>query len=608
MPIATHLIQLGANELAQGDGVDSGALSWRGWVPIFILLAGCSSMCEPEKKRQRVEEIWETVPGHKNFRVSSKGRIANKKTGRQATTKIGRRSGKLTVTLNGIHLKVCALVASCFSITPEKDDQTILHHTDRDVSNNDVTNLQWVSPRELAAIFSLRKDEIWVPIPNYEHQYLISSKGCVMNMMTGHFVSQRKSTAQFSLQRGKGQTSLMVYRTMVSAFKIIPQTKDETNIHHIDFNVKNNCVENLRWISDAELVSINMRRLEGIKGIPGEKWEPVAGYSNYYVSSAGRICNALFKRMLEQSVNKAGYKVVSLSQGRDDEAKYTTRTSKSIYAHRIVACAFFGKPLENQTVDHINQHRSDNRTVNLRWASRSEQSRNRENPKKHICLKLISTCLTSGEQTVFRTAGEAASFLKLSLGLDLKNSTIRKYISRCIVGNSPYMDRIFEYDILLPTGDIRESPSYPGTMISSCGMFKNPGGYWRFGHENAFGYLLAKINDVQVLVHRLVLEAIRESCPSLEQTHVNHINGEKKNNCVNNLAYTTPKENAQHAMETNLNPSRKSVVGTHILSGVTKTYVSMVSAERETKCAHQSISKCCKGKQKTCKGYTWRFA
>ena len=52
-------------------------------------------------------------------------------------------------------------------------------------------------------------------------------------------------------------------------------------------------------------------------------------------------------------------------------------------------------------------------------------------------------------------------------------------------------------------------------------------------------------------IHRLVIEHFKEEAPSSEH-QVNHIDGDKSNNCVDNLEWVTPKENTQHAIKTGL--------------------------------------------------------
>lgn len=59
------------------------------------------------------------------------------------------------------------------------------------------------------------------------------------------------------------------------------------------------------------------------------------------------------------------------------------------------------------------------------------------------------------------------------------------------------------------------------------------------------------------MVHKLVMAAFVGPVPSGHE--VNHKDGIKSNNCLDNLEYLTPPENVQHAFRTGLMPSRKGV-------------------------------------------------
>lgn len=56
-------------------------------------------------------------------------------------------------------------------------------------------------------------------------------------------------------------------------------------------------------------------------------------------------------------------------------------------------------------------------------------------------------------------------------------------------------------------------------------------------------------------VHRLVIGAFGEQQPS-DEHEVNHIDGDKANNCIENLEWVTPKENTDHAFDTGLRPRK----------------------------------------------------
>ena len=92
-------------------------------------------------------------------------------------------------------------------------------------------------------------------------------------------------------------------------------------------------------------------------------------------------------------------------------------------------------------------------------------------------------------------------------------------------------------------------------LVSSLGNVKTINGKLKkvvYDSKNDYGYVeLWKNNKGKKFrIHRLVAETFIPNTLGKEQ--VNHIDGDKKNNCVSNLEWVTPKENIRHSIENDL--------------------------------------------------------
>ena len=108
----------------------------------------------------------------------------------------------------------------------------------------------------------------------------------------------------------------------------------------------------------------------------------------------------------------------------------------------------------------------------------------------------------------------------------------------------------------------KQIPNLP-YEISSLGKIRNLQGKVLKTYIQNSGYEQIKINyqglHIHKSIHRLVAEAFIPN--PLNKEYVNHIDGNKLNNTVDNLEWCTNSENILHARKTGLNPYNKPTLG-----------------------------------------------
>ena len=108
-------------------------------------------------------------------------------------------------------------------------------------------------------------------------------------------------------------------------------------------------------------------------------------------------------------------------------------------------------------------------------------------------------------------------------------------------------------------------------------------------------------------IHRLVAHHFIENKDGKPQ--INHIDGNRRNNNVNNLEWVTGSENMLHAYRTGLikPKNRKPILGRNIKTGDVLFFASAYEASRELNLNADAIRGNLKGRTKTSGGYVWEY-
>jgi len=159
-----------------------------------------------------------------------------------------------------------------------------------------------------------------------------------------------------------------------------------------------------------------------------------------------------------------------------------------------------------------------------------------------------------------------------------------------------------------------EIKGYPNYFINKCGkVISLKGKEPRELKQNLMrhGYMSVMLGNElcefkRKTIHRLVAEAFISNPENKPQ--VNHIDGNKLNNVVENLEWMTNGQNQQHAYENNLKPNSRHVSQYDLDGNYIETFKSLNEAERVTGVSQQNIGKACKGEYAMAGGFQWKYA
>ena len=133
--------------------------------------------------------------------------------------------------------------------------------------------------------------------------------------------------------------------------------------------------------------------------------------------------------------------------------------------------------------------------------------------------------------------------------------------------------------------------------------------------DKKIGYYLVTLVNAETkvrknqFIHRLLAQAFIPNL--LAKPHVNHIDGNKQNNQLVNLEWSTCKENSQHAVDlglTTYSHCEKEISQIDLFTGcILRDFKSLQEAETITGVARQNISKVVRGLRNKAGNFGWKY-
>ena len=352
-----------------------------------------------------------------------------------------------------------------------------------------------------------------------------------------------------------------------------------------------------------------------------DKWTIVPTYPDYELTKSGKLRNKNTGLLFKDTPDNDGY-VYNVIK--------TNNKNLKVSRHRLMAKTFLQNPNDLPTVNHKDLNKSNNSIDNLEWMSYSDQVKhshkiniNRKDPysKKVIQIK------NKKNIAKFKSIKEASE----------QTNTPKSGISLCCMGKQSSSNGfMWEYDnddnndndgINDNNDDVYKDEIWgkiegSNAYVSTKGRFKNTNNIITMGTKLASDYYSCNISVngkfASQQLHRVIAKTFIPNPNNYKV--VNHKDGNKSNNCVENLEWVTHSENTNHYIENKVKTVKKilpTAVSAYDKKGVNKidrltneilkTYNSIREASVDSNIRFKSISAVCHGRQEVAGGFKWEF-
>lgn len=265
----------------------------------------------------------------------------------------------------------------------------------------------------------------------------------------------------------------------------------------------------------------------------------VVGYKWFYkVSSLGRVMWLInqqkqYRERILKPWTATGYCYLNLCKyGKQKTAK----------VHRLVAEAFLPNPQNKRCVNHINWIKTDNRVENLEWATHSENRFHAKRVLWHTYFK--------GNRDIEWVSNKYCKQILFVLKKPSKNLSLIKKINEVIKPEVEEFKAVPWYEWLYFVSNLWR------VFSTKWGYDKQLNAAYHRWYSRVS--LTLWWNRHGYTIHRLVAMAFIPNPQNLPI--VNHINGVKDDNHVNNLERCTQEENIHHSFRTKQQNNWKSML------------------------------------------------
>jgi HNH endonuclease len=329
------------------------------------------------------------------------------------------------------------------------------------------------------------------------------------------------------------------------------------------------------------------------------------GFAGYQISTMGHVRNMkLGGTPVNGGLSQGGYARVILPR-----RKGKSRGGRLI--QKLVIQSFVRFDLKGWRITHLNGNLGDNSLANLRLVTYSQLSSTMKRSSVKHGRSVYQCDAGTGEKIKkWNTLKEAALFHRVSGATITLSAKKMGYL--CAGFQWYYCDLVDLID-----GEewrIAPFPEYQKLYASNMGRIKKrERGAPTFGNDN-YGYRRIHVRTVDgkkatVAVHEITLASF---IGRNDEMDVNHKDGNKGNNRLENLEYLSRSANMQHAYDTGLirvksDAHRVPVVQYDDEMNVVARFASAIEASKKTGINKKSIVKVCKGRFIHAGWYRWAY-